>query len=393
LNKHILDKEVQDFINSHLTAEVSTIAMAKSPFEKVSSKDLANQIAAKKKSAKKLPTWFNTNLIYYPPLISIEQCSSEIAADYKSTLIKGNDLIDLTGGFGVDSIYFAKKLPQVYHCEINAELSSIAEHNAQVFSVNNISFKNIDGIEYLKTGLKSYGTIYIDPSRRSGIGKVFMLKDCLPNVVEHLDLLLEHSHRVLIKTSPLLDITAGLKELKNVSEVHILSIKNECKELLFVIDKTPSKDIKVISSAINEELKQFSYYKKDEQPLSNYSEDDLKTYLYEPDVALLKSGAFDLIGVKYDLQKLNAKTQLYTSDQFNDEFPGRVFKIERVISVGDLKKEKELTGNVIVRSFPQKAEVLTKKYKIKPDHQRFLIFTQYKTEIYIVIKATILQHY
>jgi hypothetical protein len=393
LNKHILDKEVQDFINNNLTADVATMTMARSPFEKVSSKDLANQIAAKKKSAKKLPTWFNTKLVYYPALISIEQCSSEIAAAYKSNLIKGNDLIDLTGGFGVDSFFFSKKVPQVYHCEINLELSSIAEYNAHVFSADNISFKNVDGIEYLKTRLNSYGTIYIDPSRRSGTGKVFMLKDCLPNVVEHLDLLLEHAHRVLIKTSPLLDITAGLKELKNVSEIHILSIKNECKELLFVVDKVPSANIKIISSAINEKRKQFSYYRNEDQSVAIYNEDSLKTYLYEPDVALLKSGAFDLIGIKYDLQKLNSKTQLYTSNVFNDEFPGRIFKIEKVISVGDLKKEKELSGSVIVRSYPQKAEVLTKKYKIKPDHQQFLIFTQHKTETYIVIKASILQHY
>jgi 16S rRNA G966 N2-methylase RsmD len=366
--------------------------MAKSPFADVSSKELANQVAARKRSLKKLPTWFKTPLIYYPPLISIEQCSSEITAKYKAELAVGTTLIDLTGGFGVDSLFFAHKMASVTHCEISTELSLIAEHNAQVLNKVNLTFKNEDGIEFLKD-TDQWGTIYIDPSRRSDVGKVFMLKDCLPNVVEHMNLMLDKAGRIIIKTSPLLDITAGLKELPNVSEVHIISTKNECKELLFIIDKVPSAKTKIISSAINESLKQFSFYKDSPQSSSVKNNMELEKYLYEPDVALLKSGAFDLIAEAYNLQKLNNNTQLYTADRIKEEFPGRIFTIDQTISVGDLKKEKELTGNVIVRSFPQKAEALVKKYKIKPNHTKFLIFTQYKTDTYIVIKATIIQHY
>lgn len=392
MNKFILTAEVQQYIDTHLDVDVATLAMAKSPFATVTAKELAVQIAAKKKCLKKLPLWFSSPYIYYPPLISVEQCSSETTAAYKAQLAIGTALIDLTGGFGVDSCYFAKAGKQVTHCEINAELSALAAHNAATLGLKNISFYAGNGLDFLKETSLKFDTIYVDPARRSDAGKVFMLKDCLPNVVEEMELLKTKSSRIIIKTSPLLDISAGLKELKNVSEVHIVSLKNECKELLFIIDKAVEGPVKIISAALNEEVKLFSYLKGQEEPGSSVST-ELQQYLYEPDVALMKSGAFDLIAQRYNLQKLHEQTQLYTSASLNPAFPGRIFQIDEVISMGDLKKQKELTGNVIVRSFPQKAEVLVKKYKIKPQHNNFLIFTNTKTSGYVVIKATILQHY
>jgi hypothetical protein len=367
--------------------------MGKSAFEAVTSAELANQIAAKKKSIKKLPTWFKTPLIYFPALISIEQCSSEVTARYKSALVKGDSLVDVTGGFGVDSYYFSNQVAGVTHCEINEELSEIAQHNASILSKTNIEFIKGDGMVFVEKATIQYGTIYIDPSRRSDKGKVFMLKDCVPNVVENLDYLISKSERILIKTSPLLDITAGLKELKNVSEIHIVSTKNECKELIFVVDRLLTAPVKIVCSTLNESLKQFSFEKGGELVAPAMVTEDLESYLYEPDAALLKSGAFDLVAVKFDLKKLHRQTQLYTSNNIEITFPGRIFKIDKVSSTGDLKKEKNLIGNVIVRSFPEKAEVLVKKHKIKPDQNRFLIFTQYREERYIVVSATIIQHY
>ncbi len=398
MNKSILDIDVQNFINANLNADVHTLAMGKSPFEKVTAKELATQIAAKKKCIKKLPLWFNTPFVYYPPLISVEQCSSEITAAYKAGLATGESLIDLTGGFGVDSFYYAKAGKKVTHCEINPELSQIAQQNAKVLPPVNLNFKAVDGVAYLEhteggEKVKKFHTIYVDPARRNDAGKVFMLKDCMPNVVDKVDLLLEKADRIIIKTSPLLDITSGLRELKNVSEVHIVSTRNECKELLFILDKVPQQNVKIISTSLNNGMKQFSFHKGEEVGLTPRHAGMLADYLYEPDVALLKSGAFDLIAQQYDLEKLNDQTQLYTAAALNTTFPGRIFKIDEVISMADLKKEKTLTGNVIVRNFPQKPAQLVKKHKIKADHDRFLIFTQSKSEGYIIIKATILQHY
>ncbi|WEK17990.1 MAG: hypothetical protein P0Y49_14430 [Candidatus Pedobacter colombiensis] len=394
MNKHILDQPVQEFISHHLNDDVHKIAMAKSPFKEVEARELANQIAAKNKSAKKLSRWYHTESIYYPPLLSIEQCSSETTAAYKAKLAIGNSLIDLTGGFGVDSYYFAKAVDSVVHCEINPELSAIAAHNAKVLGQNNMSFLATDGIAYLQDTAATFDTIYIDPARRSSAGKVFMLKDCTPNVVEHLDLLLKKSARIIVKTAPLLDLSAGIKELNNVAEIHIVSVKNECKELLWVIEKQEVSNIKITCSTLNETEKHFSFLKGDEEA----SQPQILTetpsgYLYEPDTALLKSGAFNLIGLTYGLKKLNTQTQLYSGDQINSSFPGRIFKINRIISSGELKKEKQLVGNVVVRNYRDKAENLVKKYKIKPDNHRFLIFTESKKDGYIVIDATIEQHY
>jgi len=392
MNKNILNNELQEYINEHINADVNKIALSKPLFKDISSAELASQIAAKKKSIHKLPTWFNTENIYYPALLSIEQCSSEPTANYKANLIKGTSLIDLTSGYGVDSFFFAKKTNHVYSCEINEELASISAHNTKILGAENIEVISTDGIEYLKTAPKSFGTIYIDPARRNQSNKVFKLKDCTPDVTEHLNLFLSKADRIIIKTAPLLDISAGLTELKNVTEIHIVSVKNECKELLWIIDKDFTGETKIVCATLNETEKKFEFQIAEQQTKTNVSTSTPFGYLYEPDVALLKSGAFNLIAERFGLNKLHQQTQLYFSNQINTEFLGRIFKIEFLLSLNELKKEKHLLGNVIVRNFPERAENLVKKYKIIPNHDDFIIFTQ-NTNGYLAIKAKIIQHY
>lgn len=392
MNKNILNKEVQAYINSQLNADVNKVALAKSLFENISSTELAGQIAAKKKSNYKLPTWFSTNEIYYPALLSIEQCSSEITAIYKANLAIGNTLIDLTSGFGVDSFFFSKKVNQVYSCEINEELASITAHNAKTLGANNIEILATDGIEFLKSTVQSFDTIYIDPARRNHNNKVFKLKDCTPDITGYLDLLLTKAKRIIIKTAPLLDISAGLIELKNVSEIHIISVKNECKELLWVVDKNYQGEPKITCVTLNNNIKTFSFPISDLKIATNITNTEPKGYLYEPDVALLKSGAFNLIANRFKLQKLHQQSQLYTSESIDFNFLGRIFEIKSVMTLNELKKEKDLKGNVIVRNFPERAETLVKKYKITPTHDDFILFTQ-NNNGYLVIKASIIQHY
>jgi hypothetical protein len=392
LNKEILSPDVQNFINGNLNTDVHRIALSKSHFPDVSAQELAEQISSKKKCEKKLPTWFNTQFIYYPPLLSVEQSSSETTASYKQALIKGDSVVDLTGGFGVDSYYFAKKAESVIHCEINAELSDIAKYNASVMNAVNISFLPVDGLEYVRNVKEQFGTLYIDPARRSTSGKVFLLKDCTPNVVEHLDMLLSKAERIIIKTSPLLDISAGIKELKHVSEVQIISTRNECKELLFILDKDYSGPIKICSVAINTTTKQVAFAQSDEEPAVLVDE-KLDQYLYEPDVALLKSGKFNAIANHFGLKKLDLQSQLYTAATFNKEFPGRIFQIDDLVSISKLKKQKDLIGNVITRNYPEKPEQLIKQFKIKSAEENFLIFTKVNAIGYILLKTRILQYY
>jgi hypothetical protein len=393
LNRLITHSAVQEYIRENLNADVHKIAMAKSPFPGITGKELANQIAARKKSAKKLPSWFATAGIYYPPLLSIEQCSSEITAAYKAGLSKGCTLIDLTGGFGADSHYFAKVNQSVIHYEINEELSAIARYNAPLLGQHNTDFVTGDGMAFIRDTDQHFNTVYIDPARRSSAGKVFMLKDCTPNVIENLGLLLDKTDQLLIKTAPLLDISAGLKELRNVAAIHIVSVKNECKELIWVLKKRFDGPPQVVCTTLNTVHKEFSFLMGEEMPSVITGTPAAGDYLYEPDVALLKSGAFNLIAERYQLKKFHHQTQLYTAEWVHESFPGRIFKIDEVLSAGTVKKEKELTGSVIVRNYPDKAASLVEKYHIKPHDTHFMIFTQSASAGKIILKSTIIQHY
>lgn len=392
MNKNLLAKEVQTYINSNLNADVSKIALSKSPFAEVNSAELANQIAAKKKSEKKLPTWFKQENIIYPSTLSIEQTSSEDTAAYKQQLVKGNLLIDITAGFGVDSFYFSRKVEEVYSCEISTDLATISAHNAKVLGAENIQCLALDGLAYLQNSDQQFGTIYLDPARRNTSGKVFKLADCTPNVVVHLDLLLSKAERIIIKTSPLLDLKAGLSELKHVSEIHIVSVKNECKELLWIIDKGFTGLPKIICSTLNTDIKQINLPLQDDRDVNHLELVPQIGYLYEPDVALMKSGSFNAIANQFALKKLGKQSHLYFSEKFDTSFIGRIFKIEAFFAPNELKKEKELQGNVLVRNFPERVENLVKKLKIKPDKDTFYIFTQVQQQ-YVVFKTSILQYY
>lgn len=394
MNTKILTKEVQQYLQSNLNADVAKVALAKSQFPEIISAELAIQLTSRKKAEKKLPTWFNCSNIYYPAPLSIEQTSSEITAEYKSRLVVGHSLIDITGGFGVDAYYFSKVIQHVSHCEINTDLSTIAKHNAQILGATNISFYAENGISFLKNKTERFDTVYVDPARRAEAGKVFMLKDCTPDVVTFLDDLLEKCNRIIIKTAPLLDITAGLQELKHVNEIHIVSVKNECKELLWVIDKDFTGNPKIDAVTLNNTEKHFSFSLAEFNTEANYLDQiTIEDYLYEPDAALMKSGAFNLIGERFGLKKLHPQTQLYSSATLIKEFPGRIFKIKDILSSAEIKKNNQLEGNVIVRNYPGKPEELVKKFKLKSSKEKFLIFTKDFTERLIILKADIVQYY
>ena len=200
MNTAILHPKVQQFIANNLKSNITKLILKGSPFDLISIQELANQIIAKQKSEQKLPTWFSAKNIYYPPKLSIEQTSSEITADYKSKFISGNAIIDITGGFGVDCCYFSKQFKKVIHCEINEDLSTIVKHNYQQLNIKNIQTVCDDGITFLKNTDTTFDCIYIDPSRRNEVkGKVFLLKDCLPNVPENIDFLFTKTAQISIK--------------------------------------------------------------------------------------------------------------------------------------------------------------------------------------------------
>ncbi|MBD0824480.1 THUMP-like domain-containing protein [Aestuariibaculum marinum] len=377
MNTEILNSEVQEFINTHLNSDITSLIFKGSPFPSIEIKDLMEQIEAKKRCEKKLPSWFNTKNIYYPNKLNIEQTSSEITAEYKTSLISGESIIDLTGGFGVDCFYFSKVFKSVEHCEINKSLSEIVEHNYKKLRVNNVHNHAVDGMQMLENNNKTYDWIYIDPSRRhDSKGKVFFLKDCLPNVPEHLDLLFKRSKNILIKTSPLLDFSIGIDELKFVKTIHVVALNNEVKELLWVLEAGFTGDISIDTVNLKNDQKEvFNFSFEVEKTLdSNYSEP--LSFLYEPNSAILKAGGFHSISNQLKVDKLHKHSHLYTSDKAID-FPGRSFKIESTIAYNkkELKKLGITKANITTRNFPETVEQLRKKFKIKDGGNTYLFFT------------------
>lgn len=376
MNLSILSTEIQKFINNSLQANISKLALSKNPFPEIDWKEIINQIVSKNKSKSKLTTWFTTEGIYFPPSISIEQTSSEITAKYKTDLLSGKSIIDLTGGFGVDCYYFSKKFEKVVHCEKNVELSEIVKHNYKKLKVDNIECKAQNSTEVLTDSDTNFDWIYIDPSRRSDIkGKVFLLKDCLPNVPANLDLYFSKSKNILIKTAPILDITAGINELNHIKSIHIIAIDNEVKELLWILEKDFSGKIEITSVNIQKEKTDSNSFVFGQNTPTTFDLPNM--FLYEPNAPLLKSGCSDNLSKTLNVDKLHPHSHLFTNLKLI-EFPGRRFMIEAVIPFKKDELKKHIEGkkmNITTRNFPLTVEEIRKKYKIAEGGNVYTFFT------------------
>ncbi len=371
-NKTLLNSVVQDFIRN-FEGDVSKLAFAGSPFENVTVQELMQQIESRKRAEKKLPTWFKTEKILFPPKLNLEQTSSEITAKYKASLVNGGIITDITGGFGVDSFFFSEKFQTVHHFETNEALSEIAQHNFDIFNKKNVHCFAGDG---LQTVLRNqYDVIYADPSRRhDSKGKVFFLKDCQPNIPENISEILNHCDQFLLKTSPMLDISIGLNELQDVSEIHILAVDNEVKELLWLFKKETGACPKIKTINFTKLGIEPFDFKWKEPATAEYSLP--QKYLFEPNAAILKSGAFDLVSEKLKLNKLHKNTHLYTSETLMD-FPGRSFLIENIVPYSKSEIRAALSfkkANIATRNFPESVETLRKKWKIADGGDVYLFF-------------------
>jgi len=389
LNKNILNTGVQEFIIKNKNTDIMSVLLKKPIFDDVSNNELVEQLEARKKSEKKLPTWFSASNIYYPNKLNIEQTSSEITAKYKADLVSGKSLVDVTGGLGVDSYYFSKKTERVYHCELNENLSEIATYNLRILDAENVQTYNEDGLYFIKKSNTNFDWIYVDPSRRNDLKqRIFLLSDCLPNVVDNLDFMFSKSDNILIKTAPLLDISAGIKELDHIKEIHIVAIQNDVKELLWVLQKKYQGSISI--KTINKTLKgdqTFNFnIQSEKEAISKFSEPLI--YLYEPNAAILKSGAFKIIGQAKQVKKLHTNTHLYTSNSLID-FPGRRFIIEVILPYNKsaLKKARIKKANITTRNFPESVATIRKKMKIKDGGEIYLFFTKDLNENVVVLQC------
>lgn len=373
-------------MNKNINRDPIKIVLSKSPFLNVTSKELAQQIESKSKTEKKLPTWYSTKNIFYPTKLAIEQTTSEKVANYKAGLFSGNTLIDVTGGFGVDSFYFSKSFLQVIHCELNTELSEIVRHNFNVLKKENIVCRNQDGLKVLDKYNKKIDCIYLDPARRNkNKGKVIQLMDYEPNVLLHLEYMLQKSKQVVIKTSPMLDLHIGMKQLKYVREVYAISVKNELKELLWVLSKDMTERQTLINAVdiYNKDYKKLSYVF--ERNADAISTKELKQFLYEPNAAIMKIKGYDYIAEPFF--KLDRNTHLFTSDKPFD-FAGRSFMIIDQFNYNKAIVNQKLKGkkaNVTVRNFPLSVSEIRKKYNLREGGDQYVFFTTCSTQKKVII--------
>ncbi len=374
MNKSILNTGVQSFIHNFLNNDILSVALKKSPYPGVSSQELAQQLTSRKKCEHKLTDWYRKEGIYYPDKLHVEQASSEQTAAYKSGLVDGNTLADLTGGMGVDSYYFSKKVNQVFYFETNNTLAEITAHNFKVLGANNIRIHKGDGVSAIENSDRKYDWIYLDPSRRAeGNRRVFRLEECIPNVLEILPLLFSRTGNILLKTAPMLDIQEGLRSLGQVSGIHVVAIENEVRELLWILDKSAPAEPEITAVNMTHNQQQVFVFTNSVEQVCESSYSAPQEYLYEPNAAILKAGAFKIVGQRYGLDKLHLHSHLYTSAEAKP-FPGRRFKVMAVYPY--TKRLPFKKANITTRNFPASVAALRKKHRISEGGNSYLFFTK-----------------
>ncbi|MBQ6791505.1 MAG: SAM-dependent methyltransferase [Paludibacteraceae bacterium] len=339
------------------------------------------QVEGRERTADKLPAFAAIEDWWYPVRLSCEQCSSELAAKYKASLVSGEKMADLTGGYGVDSYFFSDSFSSIDYVEQNEELCRIAAHN---FANKLITIHNTSAEEFLQTA-GQYDLIFLDPARRdSHGGKVFRLEDCTPNVVELLPTMLVHGKRLMLKLSPMLDLTQALKSLSTLNwDIYVVAIKNEVKELLLLSGGSGQ-----ITSIDLDKMDQAFVFTREEESNSRTlvwvlqqsgltSNSASGLFLYEPNAAILKAGAYKLVSERFGLAKLDVNTHLYVSEDLVADFPGRVWKIESEIKnqkFARLSRSTEITNaNILCRNYPLTPEQLKKKLRLRDGGTDFVI--------------------
>lgn len=381
-----ISPETQQFIREHQSDDIRALALQAKKYPNVDMPTAITQIAGRQIAAEKIPSWKEIEDIWYPKHLSLEQCSSEITARYKASLLQGESLTDLTAGFGIDCSFLAAGFQSVTYVERQKELCEIAVHNFPILNLNHITVKNEDGVDYLKA-MSPVDCIFLDPARRNEHGgKTVAISDCEPDVAELEELLLSKANRIMVKLSPMLDLALALKELRHTQEVHILSVNNECKELLLLLGQEPPAEqnppeevpihcVNLFTKGVQEK-QHFVFTREQEQRSKCMYIDTLGSYLYEPNTSLLKAGAFRSIAAAYPIKKLHPNSHLYTSDVLITDFPGRAFRIinqcsfnkkEIKESLSDLKK-----ANITVRNFPATVAELRKRINLAEGGDTYL---------------------
>ena len=418
-----LPEQFSELVQQHLHDDVQQLALQRNRFPQLSDADfrfLLQQIEGRQRTCEKLPTLSALPDWWFPVRLSCEQCSSEATARYKVEIVRSIDLqpstldlqpstldhspstldlkpstldtlIDLTAGYGIDTFNLAECAREAHYVERNAELCAIAEHNFQLYrphiQVHNTTAEDflsslpISDTPYPISDTRypiSDTLIYLDPARRSQSGgKVFRIEDCEPNVIELLPTLRMHAERIMIKFSPMLDITAALRALGSDWDTHIVAVNNEVKEVLFLTGKGVIHAVNIRTREMHTD--RFSFRPDDEKQAPLRLAPAIQQYIYEPNAAIIKAGAYRLIAEQYELQKLDVNTHLYTSDTCISSFPGRIWQvIDAEIKEPKRQLDKAVRYSIISRNYPLSPEEIRKKYKLRDGDEQYLIAARHQ---------------
>ena len=382
MKTEILNKEVQNYINANLETDLHSLLLKKSPFSEVSMQEMVQQIKGKKVAHRKFPFLLKENIVF-PPNLNLEQASSQSTAEFKAENLNGKKFLDLTCGFGIDAYFLSQNFGEITLVEKNPELLDLVKHNWKILN-KTATFVNENLEHFLAKNSESFDVIYLDPARRdSEKNKKFLLEDLSPNLLEIQDQLLEISSQIIIKLSPLIDISYLISVLKNVAKIQIIAVRNEVKELIVFLEKArKGDDVEISCINLESDDAEFAFqFKEEKTAVSAFSEP--QQFLYIPNNAVLKSGAFNLISQFFNGKKLHPNTHFYTSDKRIERFPGRILEINMIDSKHIRKGEKY---NIISKNYPLSPDEIKKKYKILDGGNCYLIFTQTQNRK-IIIKS------
>ncbi|MDO4462663.1 MAG: SAM-dependent methyltransferase [Bacteroidia bacterium] len=371
-----LSSEEKLIVEQNLSADVAKLALQLKPKPNVRPEVILRQVDGYQHMKTKCPTWAENPSIVFPRKISLEQCSSQATAEYKAALCMGESLVDLTGGMGVDFSFMSRNFTKATYVEMNEELCAISTHNFKALGLDNVNTISTTAEEYLNSMDGRVSCIMIDPARRDGVGrKTVKISDCTPDLTLICDSLLEKADKVIVKLSPMLDISEAITTLKGVSEIHILSVNGECKELLLILTPTSSLPLSLLPIHTVNLLKDgqresLTFTPNEEKSAFSRFAITPRMYLYEPNASILKAGAFRTVSTRYEeLYKLHVNTHLYTSDEIIPDFPGRKFEVcsWSTLTQGDLQilLRNIKKANLSVRNFPMTVEKLRAKLKIQ----------------------------
>lgn len=398
-----VDEATWQFIDEHLQEDVRQLALQKNKYKDIDFDFALRQIQGRQKTRDKLPLLASIPRFVFPPSLALEQCSSEITAKYKRIIINdilcrdtacrvstendtdkssrntacrvstGNHRImaDLTGGFGIDTLFLSNLFETCHYVEPQRQLCDILSHNLKLLQFEHVQIHQTTMEDFIQD-MEPVDFLYLDPSRRNAQGsRVVSLEDCTPNIVQYKDILLQKARKVMLKLSPMLDIKRALAQLPETKEIYVLALNGECKELLLLLDVGVQKPLQYHAVNIwleGNSMKElcFDFTDEEEQNAIPKFDSQVGQYLYEPNAAILKAGAFKSLATHFGLNKLHPHTHLYTSDSLIKEFPGRIFRVQNIYSYKDAKTALKTIqkANVAVRNFPQTADELKKSLKL-----------------------------